>query len=577
MASTEEYLLRLEQRVSRLEALIEGGAAARAAAAAPVAPVLASATPAAQEPRSPVDPLPTATPAPPPPVAAARPPRHVPAAPAEGHTITQLMGWAGAALLVLAAAYLVRLVYDTGWFTPPRQVAVATLAGVALIAAGLRLRVLDAAYASLLPAAGLVVLFIATYGAHLVYHLVGLGIASAAIVAICLAALWLGRVFAAEVYALFAVVGSYSAPLLLLPSTPPRVPDLALYFTAWSLVFCAHALMTASRRPYLLAGYMALLSFSAATRLQGDAGAWLGIVAFQCVQFAVFLGAAVFFSVLHERPMTREEATGHLPLLLLFYALQYVVLHAHVPDTVPWLAIASAAVLWGGYALARAMLRVRLEAGAVVVGWYVALVLFHAVYLELVPDRWGPAFSLVLLPIAGLYGRARPVNTPESFPFKLAVGLIVAINFLRVVVQDEGALAGGAQLLTLGYAVELFAAYALLRGHPGAHPWTTWLLWAAQAAALRFLWLLAGGGLLASVAWALLALAELVVAFRAGDQGLGKSALLVFAVCLAKLVVEDLAHAQQLVRIGSLVVVGVALYAGGGVYKRLAALEAGRT
>jgi hypothetical protein len=351
----------------------------------------------------------------------------------------------------------------------------------------------------------------------------------------------------------------------------PSVLDLALYFTAWSIVFCACAVMTGSRRPYLLAGYMALLSFSAVTRLH-DGVAWSQVVLFQSAQFAVFLAAAVWFSVRHESPLTRNEAVAHLPLLALFYALQYLVLHVHVPALAPWLAVASALVLWAGYALARRRLRVRLEAGALVVASYGALVLFHAVYLDLVPDRWAPAASLLLLPLAALYALRWPVNTPESMPFKVVLALILGINYFRVLVVEDSGVVGSTTLLTLGYAVELFAAYALMRRHEALRTWAGFSLWAAQFAAMRYLWLLLGGGLAASTAWAILALAELMLALRTGDHVLGKSSLAVFAASLAKLVLVDLSEAQPLVRIGSLVVVGIALYAGGGVYKRLAAL-----
>jgi uncharacterized membrane protein len=565
MATTDDYLVRIEQRLSRLEALVEGGALAARPAAAAAQPAVAAASPSATLAPAP----PTARPA------GAAPAPRPPAARAGGEqAVTQLMGWAGAALFVLAAAYLIRLVYDTGWFTPGRQVLVAAAAGVGLIVAGLRLRRGDAAYASLLPAAGLVILFLATYGAHLVYQLIGVGTAFVAVATLCALALWLGHVFALEVYVLFAVAGSYSAPLLLRVHSP-SVLDLALYFTAWSLVFCTCSVMTGSRRPYLLAGYIALLGFSIATRLHDGVG-WAHVVVFQSVQFAVFLAAAVWFSVRHESPLNRNEAVAHLPLLALFYGLQYLVLHAHVPALAPWLAIASALLLWAGYALARRTLRVRLEAGAGVVAAYGALVLFHAVYLDLVPDRWAPLVSLALLPLAALYALRWPVNTPESLPFKVVLALILGINYFRVLVAEDATSVGSIPLLTLGYAVELFAAYAFMRRQEALRTWTGAALWAAQFAAMRFLWLVLDGGLATSTAWALLALAELMLAFRSSDQLLGKSSLLVFAASLGKLVLVDLAQAQPLVRIGSLVVVGVALYVGGSFYKRLAALEGGR-
>src|SRR3569623_1223235 len=124
---------------------------------------------------------------------------------------------------------------------------------------------------------------------------------------------------------------------------------------------------------------MALVAFSVATNLQGNAG-WPAVVMFQSAQFAIFLVAAVAFSIYHEEPMTRQEGNAHLPLLVLFYALQYAVLKAYVPTVAPWVALASVVVRWAAYALARSIMRVRLEAGAVIVAAYTALVLFHAVY-----------------------------------------------------------------------------------------------------------------------------------------------------------------------------------------------------
>jgi hypothetical protein len=377
-------------------------------------------------------------------------------------------------------------------------------------------------------------------------------------------------VFALDVYVLFAVVGSYSAPLLL-RTHGVDVVDLALYFSAWSVVFCACSVMTASRGPYLLAGYMALVAFSIAAGLPG-AAAWVAGVVFQSAQFAIFLVAAVWFSVHHQRPITRPEGVAHLPLLVLFYALQYAVLKAHVPAAAPWLALASAAVMWAGYEAARRVLRTRLEAGAFLVAAYTALALFHALYLDVIPDRWTPAVALLLLPLAAAYAAVRPVNTPETLPFKLLLITVLALNYLRVLLDHDASLAGGTELLTFAFAAELLAAYFALKHRAGVQPWTSFLLWTGLAAAMRLLWLVLGGGLPASTAWAVLALVSLTVAFRTRDQLLGKASLAVFAASLGKLVLLDLAGAQPLVRIGSLVVVGVALYLGGALYKRLVAM-----
>ena len=489
-------------------------------------------------------------------------------------SITQVMGWAGATLLVLAAAYLIRLVYDAGWLTPARQLGLAVLGGVALVAAGLWLRRLDKHYASLLPAGGLVVFFLAIYGAHLYYHLIGAGAAAAAVMANCLLALWLGRLFASEIYGLFAVLGSYSAPLLL-PAFMGSVLDLAIYFTAWSLVFCVHAVGIASRRPYLLAGYLALVAFQLAWEQLGRAQ-WAVAAVFQTLQFAVFLGTAIVYSIRHEQPMTQAEGVAHLPLLLLFYALQYALLHRYMPALAPWAALGSAAVLLLAYGAARRALQLSLQAGGFIVGAYCALVIFHAVYLELLPDRWAPWAVLLALPPAALLVWRPGGDAPLLRPFQLLTGALLAINYLRVVVFDEYGQTGGATLLALLQTVELYAAYFVGRRHEVLRSWTAIALYAAHiglmAVALREL----DNALLVSLVWGALALAALLLAFQARDQDLGKSSLLIFGASLAKVILFDLAGAAPLLRIGSLVVVGISLYAGGMLYKRVMALAPSR-
>jgi uncharacterized membrane protein len=68
-----------------------------------------------------------------------------------GYLATNVLGWAGAFALVLAASYLIRLGIDSGWLTPARQVGIAALFGLTLIAAGFFLDASARRYAGLLP------------------------------------------------------------------------------------------------------------------------------------------------------------------------------------------------------------------------------------------------------------------------------------------------------------------------------------------------------------------------------------------------------------------------------------------
>ena len=123
-----------------------------------------------------------------------------------------MLGWGGAAALVLAASYIVRLAIASGWLTPERQIGLAVLFALAMIGIGLWLRHSESSaagkdYAGLLPAGGVAILFIATYAAHLYYGLIGAPVALAGVTLTCLLSLWLCHVFQSTLYAFFAVAG----------------------------------------------------------------------------------------------------------------------------------------------------------------------------------------------------------------------------------------------------------------------------------------------------------------------------------------------------------------------------------
>lgn len=225
---------------------------------------------------------------------------------------TQLLGWGGATALVLAASYMIKLALISGWLTPQRQIEIAILGGLAMIALGLKLRHTDRSYASLLPAGGITILFIATYGAHLYYALIGQAQALAAVTVICLLSLWLCRVFQSTLYAFFAVVGAYSVPFMM-RSLMLEITDLAIYYTCWSILFSIFALWVRNRAIYLLALYMAMIGFDLSWRMDSDTEQWLSAALFQVVLLIIFGAAAAIFTVRNQSPLNQDTAVTHLP------------------------------------------------------------------------------------------------------------------------------------------------------------------------------------------------------------------------------------------------------------------------
>ena len=487
--------------------------------------------------------------------------------------VTQILGWSGAAALVLAAAYFIRLAVDAGWLTPARQVGVAALCGIGLIWIGFALRKADRRYASLLPAAGIVILFITVFGAHLYYGFISAPLASGCVAAICILTLWLGRVFDNNLYVLFAVIGAYLTPFLL-PLWHADLTDLLIYYSAWSLLFCGYSIWLGGRHTYLLAMYLALVGFDLIWRTKAESQ-WMTTVIFQSIQFMTFVCAAAIYSVRRNEPMTRDQAWAHAPGLLIFYAVQYFILGSHLPEWAPWIAIASVAALMLVYWLARSLLDSQSEAGSILVAAYAALVLFHAVYIDLIPFKWAPWFALGMLVALGVYGSSGAAFKRSMIPLAGAIGLMVVLSFLQLITGYKITEVPGAAFLSVLFSAALYLGYAMISEDAPIGWIRTPLLYAAHVAAMLTVSQVVDASLLVSIFWGMIAIGSLLIALMLRDKILGQSSLLIFAVSGMKVLLYDLAGSPTPVRIGTLVVLGITLYIGGWLYQKLSGDDGG--
>ena len=492
----------------------------------------------------------------------------------ESFPVTNILGWAGATALVLASIYLVMLAIDAGWLTPARQVMLSMLGGVGCIGLGLFLRDKDMHYASLMPASGIVILFLSIYGAHNYYHLIGTTFATSGIILICAMSLWLNRLFASELYALFAVVGSYTAPVLL-GGDSYSIIDLIVYFACWSTVFSIFSLRVQSRTVYILAMYLAFVVFDYKWS-NSLSDAWVEALIFQAVHFLIFVATASIFSARISQ-MSQETAIAHIPALVLFYFVQYHILEKHVPGLAPWIAAGSAAFLLASYFAVHQVLGKELDGGRMLLSSYVALVLVHAGYIESVPAQWAPWAGLVVVPLIAAYADLRGDMMAPGIPLWIAVGLIFAVNYLHLFMGNT--LMSGSQevpahnVLALLYATELYLAYYLTRENEelagmgmvslyAGH--IAMMIWAIQFFDIRFF---------VSLFWGALALGCLTLSLLKRDKILGQSSLLIFAASILKALLYDIAHATPLIRIASLLILGFSLYLGGWLYKKVSSLD----
>lgn len=489
-------------------------------------------------------------------------------------SVTNILGWAGATALVLASIYLVVLAIDAGWLTPVRQVMLSMLGGIVCIGIGLLLRGRDMHYASLLPAAGIAIMFMTVYGAHNYYHLIDTTFATGMIIAISLISLWLNRLFLSELYALFAVVGSYTAPVLL-GGTSYSIVDLIVYFACWSTVFSIFSIRVQKRSVYILAMYLALVIFD----LKWSASfsdAWVEALIFQTVHFSIFVVAATVFSA-RIGQMSGQTAFAHIPALVLFYFIQYHILDKHVPGLAPWIAVASAAVLLACYFIVYRMLRQDLAGGRMLLSSYVALVLVHAGYIESVPAQWAPWVGLFVIPLVAAYAALRGNMKAPGSPLWFAAALIFVANLFRLFaghsIMPYIREVPAHDLLSLCYAAELYLACYFLRKIPAMKEMGKVALYAGHIAIMAWAIQIFDSRFVVSLAWGALALGCLLLSLNRRDRILGQSSLLVFAASVFKALLYDIALAAPLIRIASLLVLGASLYLGGWLYKKVGMLE----
>lgn len=507
-----------------------------------------------------------------------------------------VLGWSGAAALVLAAAYLVRLSIVEGWLTPGRQVTGAGIVGLVLVGAGLALRLRDRAYAGLLGAAGVAVLYLAVFAAHLHHGLIGPGTATGLAVGVAALSLGLHALHRGALFVSLALAGSYATPLLV--PGGGDLADLAVYLTIWNIVYGALALVVGRRAVYLAALYASLIVFDLAA-IDLAVGEWRVEAAFQAFQFALFGAVVIAYAVRHRSMSGWLQPLLHYGALVLFYGFEYSVLNEHLSEWAPGIAVGFAVTLYGAWMVAGRIGEIPTPvepptarsprlASLRVVHSFGALVLFHAVWVDAVPWAWRPAAAIALAAALVAIPRVRPAWKVAWRPWWVAAGLLFVAGWIHLslgwaVTHDELELRS---VLAVLWPLWLYAEYARRPiDDPEGRPVRLLLIGVAHLLAL------AGWALLVerwlgdpsstverlwlSMGWAGIGVAVLIAAARRGDHLLARSSLGIFALFAGKVAFVDLDRTAALVRVGILAVLGAALYAGGWIYRRVIEPEIG--
>ncbi|MGF1515288.1 MAG: DUF2339 domain-containing protein [Elainellaceae cyanobacterium] len=490
-------------------------------------------------------------------------------------TASNLLAWSAGSAFVLAAIYFVKLVYDAGWLTPERQIGIAIAAGIAAIATGLRLARDRRDYAAFLPAVGIVILYIATYAAHAYYQLISIGAVLFGIIAITAASLWLHTKYRQTVYALFAIIGAYSFPLFV-RSNSGDIFDLLVYYLVWSLLFCYFSVREARRLIYVVALYFAVIGFDIAWRASASSELWAQAATYQFLQFLIFLATAAYYSLRHRDPMQRADALWHGGALFYFYAIEYFLLSSHIPRFAPYIALLSAVLVYAAFwVVQRRLVGTRpLEAGGILVSAYCSLVTTHVVFFELLPGAYF-AWAALISPTFAWAVRSRFGHSRKAlWPVLISVAFLLVMGFLQLLAHDAAAIdIPFANLALFAYSAVLYVGCALskrglgLSGVDLERP----LLYSGHLAFMVATIKSFDSGLVISLVWGLFAISLLLYAVKKRDKLVGQSSLVVFVASGIKVLLYDLEGSSSLLRVGTLLIVGVSLYVGGWLYQRVIA------
>jgi hypothetical protein len=490
-------------------------------------------------------------------------------APSKNIDITNIMGIGGVSAVFLAAVYFVSLGIQNGWLTPPLQILVTFVFGCFMIAGGFALEG-SKKYASLLPAGGLTIQYLAIFGAHLKYHMIPAEVAYVGIGAVTSLGLWLCRRFAYDIYAYVALAGCYLLPLLIRNESRSLI-EPGVYFLAWGCLFCGYSIIARLRSVYVAAAYCSLIAFDFLW-LHGQEN-WRLFASFQFLYFALFASAAVVYSIRNKSPMTYDQAIGHIPVLLLYYGMQYGALSANT-NYAPWISLLSAGVVWTMYFVAKDLLKGSLKGSQIIATTYSAVVFLHAGWMTLIPAEYSPLASIPVIAGCFVYFQSKRFEMKTGWPIA-ALGLIVFIvsNIRLFFHGQSGGEIRGADLLIILYALIPYSAFAFALARNSIRKQLLLLLYIGHINAMAAAVQLSSDRLSVSFIWATIAFVTMGIGYRVRRLHVAQSSVVVFAACCLKLLLYDLSGTTPLIRIGCLMVLGSSLYAGGWLLAKIRSLS----
>ncbi len=474
---------------------------------------------------------------------------------------------------VVAAGFIIELSIETGWLTPHRILGITTLLGITLIGSGIQLLKFDRGYASLLPAAGIIVFFLTILAGHSVYALFSFNLSIRLISIIAVLSILLYIKIRNSIYPVIAAIGCYLLPLAFYMNT--EMHFLLYYSLCCSILFAFISIYLESRVLAITAAYLAILSNSVFvnSNIVFMLDTRYLITLLLPIHFILFSIATYIYSWRHHTSLSVHEAWAFFPVLLLFYAAEYYAIYFIQPTLAPWIALLFAGGVLALYKIAQLSLKSHYLKSESVIFAFVSIIFFHAVYIELLTDTLRPwLFVFILLVMSFL-----PKNTikeRETFLYLPGLSVYWVILLIEYVHIASNLFFNNEPFLLVSFAA--VASLWLLRincftslKHENFYDYV--LLGVTHLLALMALYRFGdlSGELAISSLWLFYAVAVLFFSFLRKDKVMANSALFVFSFAAGKALLYDAASASSIVRIACLILTGIVLYGAGYFMKKI--------
>ncbi len=462
-----------------------------------------------------------------------------------------------------AAVFIVNLAIDSGWLTPEKQWGLLTLFGIILVSFGLFFKKIDNSYRSYVSSAGIIVLYMSAYSSSLYFDLFDPLFSQVLGGVVSVLCFYLFRLHLTEYFVVICTIGTYISPILL--HEKMDLISLSGFFLLWSAVFSRISIFIRSRTLVLLGSYFSLGIFTFLNMNNSEPTDLLIIMLIQFLQFVFYAGSVYYYSIKNDEKLTHTEAMAYLPILLFFYGIIYYFFNKYDPLLAPYFSLVIAGIVFLLYTRAKREIS-NLESHELV-HTYLAVVIFHTGYIELIPM----SSKVWLLPlfILGKYVAESKNHLLVSKPLKIAFSAMAIIEFFRLCfkLMIENNLLN---ILPAFFTIVLGFFYYSKKSKDFKDTESLFLS-LSHGLVILALYRLAYdyGSLAVSFAWGIYSVIILTVGYLNKNRAIAKSSLIVLTVTCLKALVYDAAQSPSTVRIASLILTGAVLYGAGYLFQKI--------